>query len=338
MSKSLILTIENKNPVSLFDGIISGNRYSLSKALTLVESTNSNDQKIADDLVSKCLPHAGKSMRIAISGSPGVGKSTIIESLGLHIVEKGYRPAILAIDPSSDISQGSILGDKTRMERLSKTEKAFIRPSPTSGTLGGVTQKTFEAIILCEAAGYDTIFIETVGVGQSETFAKKLSDLFILLVAPGGGDELQGIKRGIVELADIIVVNKSEENRKALSDASLKAYKNATHMAQVKDSNWPISILACSALNSIGIDKLWEQVLAYQVLTQKNGYQQHQRKQQKIYWAKNAMRNGFNSILNSNQAIKKVFDNVISDIANDQLSPEKAANSFLSKLKIGVKK
>ena len=284
------------------------------------------------------MPYSGKSTRIAISGSPGVGKSTIIEALGLHIIEQGYHPAILAIDPSSNISHGSILGDKTRMESLSKNEKAFIRPSPTRGTLGGVTQKTYESIILCEAAGYDTIFIETVGVGQSETFAQKLSDLFILLVAPGGGDELQGIKRGIVELADIIVVNKSEENRKALSDASLKAYKNATHLAQAKVSNWPICILPCSALNQVGIDKLWEEILAYQKLTEKNGYHQKQRKSQNIYWAKNAISNGFNSLLFSNEQLKKLTAEIMSDISTGTLSPEKAAQVFLSKLNIEVSK
>lgn len=310
----------------------------MSRALTIVESTKPKDQEVAVELISRCLPHAGNSLRIAISGSPGVGKSTIIEALGLHIVELGHHPAILAVDPSSDVSHGSILGDKTRMERLSKNEKAFIRPSPTNGTLGGVTQKTFEAIILCEAAGYDTIFIETVGVGQSETFAQKLSDLFILLVAPGGGDELQGIKRGIVELADIIVVNKSEENRKTLSDASLKAYKNATHLAQAKESNWPINILPCSALNQVGIDKLWEQISDYQKLTQENGYHQKQRRQQNIFWAQNAIENGFHSLLISDQALKQIFDKVVSDVAAGMISPEKAAESFLSKLNIEVRK
>ncbi len=292
---------------------------------------------IAKELIERCLPKAGNSLRVAISGSPGVGKSTIIESLGLYLIQQGRKPAILAIDPTSDISHGSILGDKTRMEQLSKKEEAFIRPSPTSGTLGGVTKNTIESIILCEAAGYDTILIETVGVGQSETNAQKLSDLFILLVAPGGGDELQGIKRGIVELADIIVVNKAEEERKTLSDATIKAYKNATHLATQKKSRWQVQVIPCSALNNSGIDKLWELVTLYEADTKSNGHFVACRKEQNIFWAENSMEQHFNSLLKSDKNLSLLFDDIITRVKDENLSPNKASSELLNQIIIKTK-
>lgn len=300
-----------------------------------MESTNEEHQKIAASLVELCLPHAGAALRVAISGSPGVGKSTIIESLGLHIIEEGYAPAVLAIDPTSDISLGSILGDKTRMEKLSKNERAFIRPSPTSGTLGGVTQKTFEAIILCEAAGYDTIFIETVGVGQSETSAQKLSDVFLLLVAPGSGDELQGIKRGIVELADIIVINKAEPERKALSDASVKAYQNATHLAQAKPSGFPIKVLPCSALNNVGIVELWKTITDYQKHVKASNYLDKKRNDQNITWAKSSMENAFQNLM-SKADVDVLFNDVLNEVRKKQITPNQAAKIFISKLNLST--
>lgn len=284
-------------------------------------------------MVELCLPNAGNSLRIAISGSPGVGKSTIIEALGIHVIDQGYKPAILAVDPSSDISQGSILGDKTRMEKLSKNEEAFIRPSPTSGTLGGVTQKTFESIILCEAAGYDTIFVETVGVGQSETFAQKMTDIFLLLVAPGTGDELQGIKRGIVELADIIVINKAEEARKALSDASLKAYKNATHLATAKASGFPIKVLPCSALNNTGIVELWASITAFKEHVIANQFILEKRKNQNVMWAKNSMENAFIKLIGQKE-INGLFNDILQEVRSNKISPNQAADKFISKLNI----
>ena len=299
----------------------------------MVESTKYDHQKLAQALISLCLPHSGDAFRIAISGSPGVGKSTIIEAIGLHIIDQGRKPAILAVDPTSNVSLGSILGDKTRMEKLSKNEQAFIRPSPTSGTLGGVTQKTFEAIILCEAAGYDTIFIETVGVGQSETFAQQLSDIFLLLVAPGTGDELQGIKRGIVELADIIIINKAEEERKALSDASVKAYRNATHLAQAKPSGFPIKVLPCSALNQIGIDNLWNEVESYQTHIKSNEYLTQKRKQQNLTWASSSMENAFKNLMNQKE-VSHLFNKVLDEVRNNEIDPNEASEKFISQLNI----
>lgn len=306
----------------------------MSRALTLVESNNPEHQNLSREIVSACIPLAGNSIRIAISGSPGVGKSTIIEALGLHAISQGCKPAILAIDPSSDITKGSILGDKTRMENLAKNEIAFIRPSPTSGTLGGVTNTTIESIILCEAAGYDTIFIETVGVGQSETFAQKLSDIFILLVAPGGGDELQGIKRGIVELADIIVVNKAEEDRKALSEATIKAYKNAIHLATAKESGWIVNVISCSALNHKGIDDLWKLILAYRTQLNKTEHLKIKRKTQDIFWATSSIQQKFSSLLRSDEKLNELQNEILSQIESGKLSPDKAAQTFLSKLVI----
>ena len=283
-----------------------------------------------------CLPLSGNSIRIAISGPPGVGKSTIIESLGSHLITQGKKLAILAIDPSSDITHGSILGDKTRMESLSKNEAAFIRPSPTSGTLGGVAKSTIESIILCEANGYDTIIIETVGVGQSETFAQKLADIFILLVAPGGGDELQGIKRGIVELADIIVVNKAEEERKALSDATLKAYENAIHFASAKESGWAVQVISCSALHNRGIDNLWNLILDHDKQLRNKDQLSVKRKEQHVFWAKNSMQQKFNSLLVSDKKIKTLYNDIISQIEQGHLSPDKAAQTLMSKLNIRI--
>jgi len=261
----------------------------------------------------------------------------MIEALGLHVISRGGKPAILAIDPTSDISHGSILGDKTRMERLSKNESAFIRPSPTRGTLGGVAKNTIESIILCEAAGYDTIFIETVGVGQSETFAQKLTDLFILLVAPGGGDELQGIKRGIVELADIVVVNKAEEDRRSLSDATIKAYENAIHLAAPKSTGWTVRVMPCSALNNEGIDQLWKLVLSYKALLQKNNHLLEKRKSQREFWAKKSMENEFLSLLINDKKLKELYNLILYQVKEGKMSPIKAAAELLSKIMIEVK-
>lgn len=303
--------------------------------MTTIESTHIEHQSTAAQLVELCSPNSGKALRIAISGSPGVGKSTMIEALGTHITGLGLKLAVLAVDPSSDISQGSILGDKTRMEKLSKNENAFIRPSPTSGTLGGVTQRTFEAVILCEAAGYDIIFIETVGVGQSETFAQKLSDIFLLLVAPGTGDELQGIKRGIVELADIIVINKAEDERKALSEASVKAYRNATHLAPPKASGYPIKVLPCSALKNIGIEDLWKEITSYHNHISDNKYLDQKRSDQNLFWAKSSIEHTFKNLLNQ-ERFKSNLDNTLLAVKSGQLSPNKAAEKFMNALNIEV--
>lgn len=305
--------------------------------MTLVESKNPLHQKIANDLISRCLPLSGNSIRIAISGPPGVGKSTLIGSLGLHVISRGRKPAILAVDPSSDITHGSILGDKTRMEQLSKNESAYIRPSPAGGNLGGVAKSTIESIILCETAGYDTIFIETVGVGQSETFAQKMADIFILLVSPGSGDELQGIKRGIVELADIIAVNKVEKERKTLSDATLKAYSSAIHLASPKENGWTVRVIPCSALEQRGLNELWAMILSFEEKIKSNDFFEENRKRQNIFWATHAIQQRFQDLMETNSSLHELKEEIILKIRTGELSPEKAAQTFLNKLIIDVK-
>lgn len=270
------------SPKDYYQGIIAGNRTVLSKAITLVESSLPKHQEIAQQIIEQCLPHSGNSIRIGITGVPGVGKSTFIESLGTYLTGKGHQLAVLAIDPSSEKTRGSILGDKTRMEKLSVDKNAFIRPSPSAGTLGGVARKTKEIIVLCEAAGFDTIIVETVGVGQSETAVHSMVDFFLLLMLAGAGDELQGIKRGIMEMADALVINKADgDNVKKARLAQLE-YKNALHLFPPSESGWIPTVNTCSSLNNSGIEEVWAIVENYQELTKKNGYFQKRRQNQEL--------------------------------------------------------
>jgi LAO/AO transport system kinase len=251
------------NLQTLADGVLAGHRPSLARAITLIESTRPDHRANADALLEKLLPHSGNSVRIGISGVPGVGKSTFIESFGTHVINCGHRVAVLAVDPSSKRSGGSILGDKTRMEELSREEKAFIRPSPSGGTLGGVARRTREALLVCEAAGFDVIVVETVGVGQSETAVADMVDMFLLLLVPGGGDELQGIKKGIVEMADAIVVNKADGDLAAAAQRAARDYQNALHLLRPSSQHWSPPVLLCSALSNKGIDEVWTTVERY---------------------------------------------------------------------------
>ncbi|HSH50986.1 MAG TPA: methylmalonyl Co-A mutase-associated GTPase MeaB, partial [Bacteroidales bacterium] len=235
------------------DGIINGNRTILGQAITLIESSLPDHHQIAQEIIEKCLPYAGNSIRIGITGVPGVGKSTFIESMGKYITSKGNKLAVLAIDPSSERSKGSILGDKTRMEELATDTNAFIRPSPSAGSLGGVARKTRETIVLCEAAGFNTIFIETVGVGQSETAVHSMVDFFLLLMLAGAGDELQGIKRGIMEMADAIVINKADGGNIQKAELAKNQYQNALHLYPPAPSGWIPKVLTCSSLVKTGI-------------------------------------------------------------------------------------
>ncbi len=254
------------------EGIRSGHRTILSKAITLIESSLPDHQETAQEIIERCVPFSGNSIRIGITGVPGVGKSTFIEALGTHITQKGDKLAVLTIDPSSQLSKGSILGDKTRMELLSADPNAFIRPSPSSGTLGGVARKTREAIILCEAAGYDVIIIETVGVGQSETAVHSMVDFFLLLMLAGAGDELQGIKRGIIEMADAIFINKADGDNLEKANIASQVYKNALHLLPPAESGWIPMVDVCSAVAETGISNAWNIILNYRDLTKKNGY------------------------------------------------------------------
>ncbi len=248
---------------TLAQGVLAGQRRALARAITLIESTRPDHREQAEALLEELLPHSGNSVRLGISGVPGVGKSTFTEAFGLHVLDKGHKLAVLAVDPSSPRSGGSILGDKTRMEELSRDERAFIRPSPSGCTLGGVARRTREAMLVCEAAGFDVIMVETVGVGQSETAVADMVDMFLLLLVPGGGDELQGIKKGIVELADAIVVNKADGDLAAAAQRAARDYRNALHLLTPANSAWTVPVLTCSALERGGIGDVWTKVGEY---------------------------------------------------------------------------
>ncbi len=262
------------------EGILKGDRVLLSRAITLIESAREEHFSLAQKIIEACIPHSGKSLRIGITGVPGVGKSTFIEVLGKHLIEHGHRTAVLAVDPSSSISGGSILGDKTRMEQLANEDNAFIRPSPSAGSLGGVARKTKEIIILCEAAGYDIVLVETVGVGQSETAVHSMVDFFLLLMLAGAGDELQGIKRGIIEMCDGMAINKTDGDNINKAKAAKVQYENALHLFQPAKSGWIPRVLTCSAISNTGIDEIWSMICEYREMVQKSGYFDQRRNQQ----------------------------------------------------------
>ena len=267
------------------EGILKGDTTVLSQAVTLVESVRPEHQAVAQEVIEKCLPHSGKSIRVGISGVPGAGKSTSIDVFGLHVLEQyGGKLAVLAIDPSSERSKGSILGDKTRMEKLSVHPKSFIRPSPSAGSWGGVARKTRETIILCEAAGFDKIFVETVGVGQSETAVHSMVDFFLLIQLAGTGDELQGIKRGIMEMADGIVINKADGDNVDKARLAAAQFRNALHLFPKPESGWTPEVLTYSGFYNLGVKEIWDMVYRYVAFVKRNGYFEHRRNEQSKYW------------------------------------------------------
>ncbi len=267
------------------EGILKGDTSILGQAVTLVESQNADHQQVAQEVIEKCLPYTGKSIRVGISGVPGAGKSTSIDEFGLHVLkEHGGKLAVLAIDPSSERTKGSILGDKTRMEKLSVHPDSFIRPSPSAGSLGGVARKTRETIFLCEAAGYDKIFVETVGVGQSETACHSMVDFFLLIQLAGTGDELQGIKRGIMEMADGIVINKCDGNNVEKCQLAATHFRNALHMFPMPDSGWMPKVLTYSGFYALGIKEIWDMIYQYIAFVKHNGYFEYRRNEQSKYW------------------------------------------------------
>ncbi len=272
------------NITEFTDGILSSNISYVSKAITLVESTKHEHQEQAQQIINAIIQHSGKSFRLGITGVPGVGKSTFIESFGLEVIERGHKLAVLAIDPSSQLSKGSILGDKTRMEQLSIHPKAFIRPSPSSGSLGGVARKTKESIIICEAAGYDYILVETVGVGQSETAVHQLTDFFLLLMLAGAGDELQGIKRGIMEMADGMVITKADGTNLDKAKMARGEYANALHLFPPTESNWIPEVLTCSSTENRGIKEVYDMIDKYKRHTIANGFFESKRDHQSTQW------------------------------------------------------
>ncbi len=313
----------------LVKGITKGNITALSRAITLVESTNPKHYQKANGIVSGCLPYANNSVRVGITGVPGVGKSTFIEALGKHLTSIGKKVAVLAVDPSSTLSKGSILGDKTRMEDLVKDKKAFIRPSASGDSLGGVARKTRETIILCEASGYDVILIETVGVGQSETAVHSMVDFFLLLKLAGAGDELQGIKRGIIEMADAIVINKADgENLKAAKTAKLE-FNRALHLYPEKASGWTPKTTLCSALKNEGIVELWTMVCDYVDKTKSNSFFEKNRTTQNTFWLQQTIEDRLKSNFYNRSIIKTELGKQIQQIENGKTTPFAAAEYLL---------
>ena len=309
--------------------ILDGNISYLSRAITLIESTNPTHQQKAAEILEACLPHANKSVRIGITGVPGVGKSTFIEAFGKFFTNKGNKVAVLAIDPSSSINKGSILGDKTRMEELVKDQNAYIRPSPSGDSLGGVAQKTRESIILCEAAGFDTIFIETVGVGQSETAVHSMVDFFLLLKLAGAGDELQGIKRGIIEMADAIVINKADKDNIKRAKLAKAEFARALHLFPVKNSEWQPKVTTCSAFYNEGIEGVYKIIDEYLKLTKSNGYFEQRRSEQNKYWLIETINQHLKNNFYQKEEIKVALKKYKNDVENARTTPFKAAEELL---------
>jgi len=303
----------------------------LSKAITLIESSNQDHHKQSQEIIEKCLPYAGNSVRIGITGVPGVGKSTFIEAFGQSLTAVGKKLAVLAIDPSSNRTKGSILGDKTRMVDLSADNNAFIRPSPSSGSLGGVARKTRESIILCEAAGFDVIFVETVGVGQSEIAVHSMVDFFLLLMLAGAGDELQGIKRGIMEMADTILINKADGDNINMANLAKAEYKNALHLFPPTESGWIPLVETCSAQTGDNIDKVWEIIENYKQFTQKNGYFYEKRNSQGKMIMYDAINEALKDDFYNNDKIKQLLPQVEKELLGSKKSSYMAANELLKK-------
>ncbi len=313
------------------EGIRSGNRMILSKAITMIESSLPRHQQIAQEIVDQCLPFSGNSIRVGITGVPGVGKSTFIEALGTDLTARGRRLAVLAIDPSSEKTKGSILGDKTRMEKLSSDPNAYIRPSPSAGSLGGVARKTKEIIILCEAGGFDTIFVETVGVGQSETAVHSMVDFFLLLMLAGAGDELQGIKRGIMEMADMIVINKADGDNLLKAELAKTDYANAVHFFPPPNSGWTTQVDICSATTKEGIHRVWEMIEKYRKLTEDNGYFHKNRMEQNRNHFYSTLQENLLNRFYSKKNIQQVLPAIEKEVVSGQLTPFSAARQLLDK-------
>ena len=314
----------------LVSGILDQDISALSRAITLVESTNSNHTVKANAIIKHCLPHANKSIRVGITGVPGVGKSTFIEAFGKYLTSLGKKVAVLAVDPSSSLTKGSILGDKTRMEDLVKDKQAYIRPSASGESLGGVARKTRETIILCEAAGFDTILIETVGVGQSETAVHSMVDFFLLLKLAGAGDELQGIKRGIIEMADAIVINKADGDNIKRAKIAKVEFNRALHLYPEKDSNWQPKVAVCSALYNEGVSDVWDMILEYNKQTSNNNYFDFKRNEQNKYWLLQTINERLKSDFYNQPTIKKELEKQLQLIEDNKTTPFVAADYLLN--------
>lgn len=312
------------------EGILKGDVTMLSQAVTLVESVRPEHQALAQEVIAKCLPYTGRSVRVGISGVPGAGKSTSIDAFGLHVLEQyGGKLAVLAIDPSSERSKGSILGDKTRMEKLAVHPKSFIRPSPSAGSLGGVARKTRETIFLCEAAGFDKIFVETVGVGQSETAVHSMVDFFLLIQLSGTGDELQGIKRGIMEMADGIVINKADGDNLERARLAATQFRNALHLFPAPESGWTPKVLTYSGFYNLGVKEIWDMVYEYIDFVKANGYFEHRRNEQSKYWMYESINERLRDSFYHNPVVSSLLELKEKQVLQGQLSSFIAAKELL---------
>ncbi len=324
-----------KRPIQLsveeyVEGVLKGDRTIFARAITLVESNSTKHIEKAQEVLKQILPYTGKSIRIGITGVPGAGKSTFIESFGLYLIDKGYKPAILAIDPSSTVSRGSILGDKTRMEELCRKHEAFIRPSPSGGTLGGVTRKTRETILLCEAAGFDVILVETVGVGQNEVTVRSMVDFFLLILISGAGDELQGIKKGVIELADSILVNKADGDNIIRANAAASEYNMALHYLSPSSEGWKTKAYTCSAKSKTGIDEIWSVIKQFENVTKDNNSFEERRQRQMIEWLHSMLEEHILHDFFNHPIIKNKFPQVTKEILNGHLTPTAGVQDLLS--------
>ena len=318
-----------QNSVPELEQILQGNRRAIAKAITLLESTRPESFEQGQELLESLLPHSGQALRIGITGVPGVGKSTFIEAIGLFLIEQGHRVAVLAVDPSSQLTGGSIMGDKTRMNELAQHPHAFIRPSPSSGILGGVARKTRETMLICEAAGYDVVIVETVGVGQSETMVASMVDLFLLLMLPNAGDELQGIKKGVLELADLVVVNKSDGEQETLAKTAQSEYRKALHLLPSSKNSWTPQILRCSALEKRGIDKIWDSVKSFRKALQNSGEWEKQRRAQTGKWMWSLVEEGLLTNFRNHPNLQKQIPVLEKEVESGNMLPTTAARKLL---------